>query len=176
MKLPPATRKREVGLYGRALRTLRAYRNMGQRALADESGFSYGAISKWERGESGITTPNRQILAQALRVPPDVFEALAHNGDPLVKALNGYSRLDVEYSVYNYQQAARKLGVCVNTVRKAVKLGVVTPRAEFRACWFTPTDLQKVSDWQRERAVTFRSRLRGFQRMRRAKDREKAAA
>ena len=163
MKLPKTKRKRESGPYGRALRTLRAYRNLGQRDLAEISGFSYAVISKWERGDSGITTPNRLILAEALDVPPDVFDALGRGGDPLVTALNGYYPLEVELEVYNYQQAARKLKCCVNTIRKAVREGVVKPRLEFRACWFTPADLEKIVAWRKQRAVSCRSRIRGWQ-------------
>lgn len=164
MKMPAASRQQRYGLYGRALRTLRAYRNLGQRDLADRSGFSYGAISKWERGEAGITTPNRAILAETLRVPLDVFEALGRDGDPLVNAMAGYFEIEPERTVYNYQQAARAARCCVNTFRRAVKEGIVKPRSEFRSLWFTPDDIKIVVAWQRERAVSCRSRISAHKR------------
>ena len=169
MKLPAVPQPRKpTGGYGRALRTLRAYRNMGQKDLAARSGFSWGAISKWEMGKSGITTPNRQILAEALNVPYDVFDALVYGVDPLVKAMTGYGPMTEARRLYTYGQAAVKLKVCINTVRKAVNSGIVTPKREFRACWFTDDDLERIAAWQRESAVSSRTRLRRFQRNKRA--------
>ena len=164
MKLPTVTARRpDTWQYARSLRTLRAYRNMGQVELAKRSGFSSGVISKWERGHSGITTPNRQILAEALRVPLEVFDALSVTGDPLVASLGDYSEMEVDRTLYNFQQAARKLSVCVNTFRCGVRDLGLEPRREFRAHWFTPDDLEKVAAWFRERAVQSRSRLRAYQ-------------
>lgn len=164
MKLPPArSRTHATADAARALRTLRAWRNTSQRDLSKVSGFSYGAISKWERGHAGITTPNRAILAEALRIPLEVFDALATHGDPLVVAMSGYHEMPVAHSLYNYQQAARRVGACVNTIRKAVLQGIVTPRREFRSVWFTNEDLDTIRRWQRERAVDLRSRLAGLQ-------------
>lgn len=153
--------------FGRSLRTLRAYRNLGQRELSEISGFSYGAISKWERGVAGITQPNRQLLAESLRVPFDVFEALASGGDPLVKGLHGFGKLTVAEALLNYQQAAVRLGCCVNTVRKAVLAGVVTPRREFRVVLFNDADMKALAAWRREGERLRASRIRRYQQTKR---------
>jgi len=160
MKLPSVS---HIAGTARALRTLRAYRGIGQRELSARSGFSWGVISKWERGKSGIIPPHRQILAQALEVPEEVFIVLARHGDPLTLALEGFFPMTPPSKLYTYDEASRKLHICKNTIRKGVTLGIVRPRRGDRRVWFTAEDLERLAAWRRDETVRTRGRIRQYQ-------------
>ena len=159
---------RTARLHSRALRTLRAYRGLTQTQLAKRAGYAMQTVSRWENAEFPISLVSQQALAGALRVDHSVFQALATEGDPLPLGLMGFSELAPDERQYTMEQVVARLHMG--------KDGVVQPRRENLRLLFEPADLEKLSDWRRERAVHFRSRLRGLLRTHRPPARRAATA
>lgn len=58
------------------LREVRTSRGLTQEDLWHKTGVSQSRISKYERGQTGVSTPTAEVLARTLDVPTRVFEPI----------------------------------------------------------------------------------------------------
>lgn len=63
--------------YAKALRLIRAARNIDQQGLAEKTGLSKSLISKIEAEERDLTQATKERISKALQVPISLIELLA---------------------------------------------------------------------------------------------------
>lgn len=133
--------------YGRALRTLRAWRGWPLLRLADAIGYAETSLSQWENGVVFIPIHARPAVCQALQFHPKVLEQLAsgpHALDELVLLLDGE---DNDFVIkLTLDQVAKRAKVNISTLHKYIRLGLVKPQYEGRYPYFTKAQLRHVKE------------------------------
>lgn len=123
--------------YGRALRTMRAWRDMSGKRLAEVSGYSSAAISHWERGVHNISLQVRKDLCEALRFPLDVMENLAKGESALERAAVNLAEFNEPGELIDRFELARRSGVGPRIIQTYVDKGLIDSIVDGKRRYYT---------------------------------------
>ncbi len=143
--------------YARTIRTLRAYRRMGQKELAEKSGYSIASVILWEAGKVEPAEAARIDLAQSFKVPLRVFDWLAATSDPLsVDFLVPEEQEDPGKLYFRAEEVCAEAGVCMNTFYKIRKVMKVKAKRMAGQLWYTRDDIEAIR-WESHRRARMKS-------------------